>query len=156
MAVPQASLRALNPQVIEGPDGFSYFALAFPKAHQDFESFSVDHILDFCLEHGFGIVLLDPPSQEPLWVFRYGDLSSYRQYRNFEKDPADDRASENGALDDILPRVARNAMKGFLKKEAHVAQPAVALYVNPETATQPEPGVQYVSRSISRCGSLIG
>ena len=57
-AVGQASLRALNPQVIQGPDGFSYFAMAFPQPHQEFESFCVDHILEFCLEHGFGIVLL--------------------------------------------------------------------------------------------------
>jgi hypothetical protein len=136
-AVPRASLRALNPQVIEGPDGFSYFALAFPQTGQEFESFCVDHILDFCLEHGFGIVILEPPAREPLWVFRYGDLSSYKNYQRFDGDPADEPGDQQVPdvqpgypSERMLPRAARNAIRAFLKTQAGIADPAVALFVD--------------------------
>ena len=146
-AVPQASLRALHPQVIEGPDGFSYFALAFPKEGQDFESFCVDHILEFCLEHGFGIVILEPPAQEPLWVFRYGDLSSYKHYQNFDGDPEDESADHVSTpqttmvqaarqiliaspSENMLPRAARSVIRGFLKTHAAISKPAVAVFID--------------------------
>jgi hypothetical protein len=147
-AVPEASLRALNPQVIQGPDGFPYFALAMPKAGEKFESFCIAHVLDTCLNQGFGAVIFGDPAGQPLWVFKYGDLSSYQSYKRFDGDPADEPSGlSSGHHEEVvnearqvlvgspsesfLPLPARAVIRQFLSKRAGLAKPAVALVSDP-------------------------
>ena len=81
VAVPDASLAAGDPQVFAGPDGYPYFLLRMP-APGPFEPFCVTHVLDVCLENGFGIVV-SAGAPEPEWVFTYGDLWSFKETGRF-------------------------------------------------------------------------
>ena len=146
-AVPDASLRALSPQVIQGPDGFPYFALAMPKAGEPFEGFCVKHVLDACLAQGFGAAIFGEPAAPPAWVFSYGDLSSYKGYGRFEGDPADAPADlppgphvetlkegrkvfVGAPSEAFLPQAARAVLARYLKSLG-VASPGVALMFDP-------------------------
>ena len=78
----EASLAARDPQVIQGPDGFPYFALDLPPEAKEFTAFCVAHILEHCTDRGFGIVL-EPNRTPPGWVFTYGTLWSLRARGRF-------------------------------------------------------------------------
>jgi hypothetical protein len=149
-AVVDASMRAFNPQVFTGPDGFSYFALALPQAGA-FTPFCVSHILDHVLEIGDGVAVFaaaGPPS-EPQWVFTYGDLLSLSLYGDFEGDPAE-LAHEHDAValsvetvqeprqiligspsERFYPQRAVAVLERFMRERLRVAAPEVKLVDDP-------------------------
>src|SRR5579864_7360581 len=67
-AIVDASMATTPSQVIRGPDGFPYFVLNLPPVGQPFETFCLSHIVDVCLENGFGVVI-QPDANPPQWVF---------------------------------------------------------------------------------------
>src|SRR5215475_1609700 len=69
-AIVDASMATTLDQVLQGPDGFTYFVLNLPPAGQAFEPFCLSHILDVCLDRGAGIVV-QPEPHPPQWVFPY-------------------------------------------------------------------------------------
>jgi hypothetical protein len=150
-AIVDASMRASEPQVSQGPDGFPYFALGLPAAGA-FTPFCVSHILDFILENGCGVVVFGeagPPAQ-PEWVFSYGDLVSYALYRNFEGDsnelthqhtPAGlsvEKVKEPRKIligspsEQYYPARAVAALARFLHDGLGVADPEIKVVVDPD------------------------
>jgi hypothetical protein len=89
-AVPDAMLMAFEPQVSPGPDQFPYFHLAIPDPGP-LTPFCVSHVIDDALNSGFGIVIFGDSSRsnDPEWVFNYGNLLSYSLFGDFEGDPAE-------------------------------------------------------------------
>src|SRR5437899_12660080 len=82
-AIVDASMATTSDQVIQGPDGFPYFVFNLPPAGQGFEPFCISHVLDVCLENGYGVVVQPKPGP-PQWVFPYGVLWSLKAFGNFE------------------------------------------------------------------------
>ena len=139
MAVsPTASLRTLGSGIQHGPDGFPYLFLALPESDLEFDAFSVQHSLQFCLKAGCGIALFSntTEAEAPEWVFTFGSLWSYERYGNFTGDPEDgqSKASEaqvSAPSEQFLPAVARSAIKRFLKETTGIEQPRVAQVTDP-------------------------
>jgi hypothetical protein len=149
-AVDDASMSTTADQVLQGPDGFSYFVLNMPAPRRNFEPFSVSHVLDFCLENSLGIVI-DPQPEPPEWVFPFGLLWSKKQFGkfdlNFEAEP-DDAAAEIRTPEipnhlagkqavlvaqpnqSYFPAFARNAVRKFLLNQG-IQNPGVLLLSNP-------------------------
>jgi hypothetical protein len=134
-AVPDAALATGEHQVIRGPDGLPYFRLVVPKPYAEFETFSVNHVLGACLEHGFGIVVMRDGAEQPEWVFRYGELWGYREEGRFATPPEptgiDPTASVlfGSPTDAVLPPYARGVLRRVLT-EAGV-EPGVLLLTQP-------------------------
>lgn len=149
-AVVDASMRALEPQVSQGPDGFFYFSLALPQAGA-FTPFCVSHILDYVLDNGIGIAVFGSfgPSGEPEWVFTYGDVLSYALYGDFDGDPAE-RSHQHGhaglAVEKVkearkvlvgspseqyYPKRAVAALAGFMRERLKVPEPEVKVIADP-------------------------
>ncbi|HLW55164.1 MAG TPA: hypothetical protein VKW06_20210 [Candidatus Angelobacter sp.] len=137
-AVVDASMATTPQQVLRGPDGFSYFVLNIPPAGQPFETFCVSHVLDVCLDNGFGIVI-QPDANPPQWVFNYGNLWSFKSFGKFEmerpaapSEPKAPVASPQPLLVgqpslDLFPAYARKAVKAFLVAATGNADPQVLL-----------------------------
>ena len=147
--VGDASLATTPDQVLQGPDGFSYFVLNMPAPRRDFEPLSVSHVLDFCLENSLGIVI-EPQPEPPEWVIPFGLLWSKKQFGkfdlNFEAEP-DDAATEISTPEvpshlagkqavlvaqpshSYFPEYARNAVKKFLRDQG-LHDPGVLLLSN--------------------------
>jgi hypothetical protein len=130
-AVPDASLAAGDPQVIGGPDGFPYFRLRLPD-EGPFETFCVTHVLDACLENGFGIVVTAAGPQ-PEWVFTYGDLWSFASTGRFVVSTGETTTLEaprqvlvGAPSDTTLPAYARGALRRALAAQG-VTDPLVFL-----------------------------
>lgn len=154
-AVGEAGMATTADQVLQGPDGFSYFALHMPPAHRDFEPFSVSQLLDFCLENSLGIVV-EPQPEPPEWVIPYGLLWSKKVFGRFDlnidPNPGDEAATQATTPEipgdmtgkeavlvgqpnqSYFPGFARNAVKKFLLQQ-HIENPGVLLLSNP--AQQP-------------------
>jgi hypothetical protein len=81
--IADASMATTADQVLEGPDGFSYFVLNMPPPRQEFEPFSISHILDFCLENSLGVVI-EPQPEPPEWVIPFGLLWSKKEFGRFD------------------------------------------------------------------------
>jgi hypothetical protein len=124
-AVPDATLMAFDPQVSEGPDEFPYFHLAIPDPGP-VTPFCITHLLDVVLDNGYGIAIFGDStrSDDPEWVFTYGDLLSYSLYGHFDGDPAVRSSSEEKSnirhqvlvaapSEAYLPTRARKANGGF-------------------------------------------
>jgi hypothetical protein len=147
-AIVDASMASTPSQIVRGPDGFAYFVLGLPPAGQGFEPFCISHILDVCLENGFGVVI-QPDANPPHWVFPYGRLWSLRELGKFQMETprprgTDDAAANNGdeAADDssifvgqpsvgFFPAYARKVIKDFLIQKTGNADPQVMLVTNP-------------------------
>ena len=149
-AIVDASMRAFDPQVFQGPDGFPYFGLGLPQAGA-FTPFCVSHILDYVLDNGLGVAVFassGPPS-DPEWVFSYGDLLSLSLYGGFEGDPAES-AHQHGRdglstervekarkvlvaspSESFYPQRAMNALKRFMHERLRIPNPDVKLMVDP-------------------------
>lgn len=149
-AIVDASMRAFDPQVRAGPDGFFYFSLALPQAGA-FTTFCVSHILEYALDNGIGIAVFGSSglSGEPEWVFTYGDLLSYALYGDFDGDPAErGHQHEPGGLavetvkekrkilvgspsEQYYPKRAAAVLAGFMRERLHVAQPEINVIADP-------------------------
>lgn len=145
-AVVDASMGAPLVQIVNGPDGFPYFVLNLPPAGQPFEPFCISHILDKCLEKGFGVVT-QPEPPPPQWVFTYGLLWSLREFGRFMVEQEGDGPTQSGVTAPrsatghtvltgqpsaaFFPLYARNVIKQFLKEQAGISNPQVLLVNDP-------------------------
>lgn len=148
-AIVDASMSTPSNQVISGPDGFAYFVLNLPPVAQPFETFCVSHILDVCLENGFGVVI-QPDANPPQWVFPYGRLWSLKELGKLQiemppqpapttnGEPADDEDTDAGTRLFVgqpsigfFPGYARKVIKEFLVQKTGNASPQVMLVTNP-------------------------
>ncbi|HEY6359312.1 MAG TPA: hypothetical protein VIX35_13810 [Vicinamibacterales bacterium] len=151
-AIVDASMRAFDPQVSQGPDGFFYFSLALPEAGA-FTPFCVSHILDYVLDNGIGVAVFGSsgPPGEPEWVFTYGDLLSYSLYGDFDGDPAE-RGHQHGPggptvetveeerkilvgspSEQYYPKRALAALASFMRERLRVEQPEIKVIADPTT-----------------------
>jgi hypothetical protein len=152
-AIVDASMATTSDQVIKGPDGFPYFVLNLPPAGQPFEPFCISHILDVCLENGFGVVVQPEPTP-PQWVFPYGLLWSLKAFGSLEvATPAGGSSEEEPpqsgvpsgrpvSFDKVLvgqpgesffPVYARKAIKQFLTAKTGNPSPGVMLLTDPHS-----------------------
>jgi hypothetical protein len=149
-AVVDASMRAFEPQVEQGPDGFLYFSLALPEPGP-FTPFSVSHILEYVLDNGVGIAAFGPAgrSADPEWVFTYGDLLAYQLYGDFEGDPAErghqhDRSGiavetvkerrevlVGSPSEQYYPKRAVAALARFMHERLNVPEPEIKVIADP-------------------------
>ena len=121
-----AALTAPENQVVQGPDGFPYFILQFPPGGEPFPPFSVSHILEYCTEQGYGIVL-EPGSNPPGWVFSYGSLWMLQARGTLlwdgpvgasveQLEAGEQRKIISGEPDEVLvPPWARAILRGYLQ-----------------------------------------
>lgn len=152
-AIVDASMATTPQQILRGPDRFPYFVLNLPPAGEPFETFCISHILDACLDHGFGAVI-QPEPDPPQWVFTYGNLWSLKEFGKFEleqlaeegagesngvasaKPPPSDAGDPRPVLTgqpsaSFLPPYARKAIKEFLTEKTGNAGPRVLLVNDP-------------------------
>ena len=143
-AIPDATLMSFEPQVSEGPDEFSYFQLAIPDPGP-VTPFCVTHLLDVALDNGFGMAIFGDSSrsEDPEWVFTYGDLLSYSMFRSFDGDPAERVAVSGIKSDQVLvaapseehlPARARKAMGNFMRSLYQHPDPRIALVCDPQAS----------------------
>ena len=151
-AIVDASMATPPDQVLTGPDGFPYFVLNIPPASQAFEPFCISHILDVCLENGFGVVV-QPGANPPAWVFPYGRLWSLKEFGKFEveQDAQGESEKTDGTPDgtgakteggnsvlvgqpsaSFFPAYARKVIQRFLAEKAGNPDPGVLLLSNPQ------------------------
>lgn len=142
--IPAAGMAGGDPQVTSGPDGFPYFNLFLPPQGKPFEPFSIQHLLPFACEHGFGAAVLVSSPEQPDWVFSFGDLWSYKETGEFYHDPprwgappgqAEEAASLQPGVpvliaqpnQDFLPDYVRSAIAKVLRSSFGIAEPQVFL-----------------------------
>lgn len=148
-AIGQAGMVTSPEQVLEGPDGFSYFALNMPSPERSSEMISAAQVLDFCLENSLGVVV-EPLPGPPERVISFGQLWSKKQFGRFDLslDPTQDN---DGAInapgipshltgkqavlagqpnESYFPAFARNAVRKFLVDQG-IQNPGVLLLTNP-------------------------
>lgn len=70
-----AGMTTTSDQVLQGPDGFSYFVLNMPAPNRDRQPLSLAQVLDFCLKNSLGVVIESKP-QPPERVIPFGQLWS--------------------------------------------------------------------------------
>ncbi len=140
----EASFASPPQQLLDGPDGFPYFALMTPPTATPFTAFSVAHVLEHCTSKGCGIVI-NPAAQPPSWVFSYGDLWSLRAYGRLDGDPSDELPlGQSGAQpapageilvgapsEAFLPTWARAVLRSYLQQAVGLADPRVCLVIHP-------------------------
>jgi hypothetical protein len=151
-AIVDASMATTSTQLIQGPDGFSYFVLNLPPVRRHFEPFCISHILDVCLENGHGVVI-QPEPNPPQWVFPYGVLWSLKAFGSFDGPeplgPGESEAlKENSSAakpgsggpvlvaqpgEAFFPAYARKVIKEFLKAKTGNAAPDVLLVTDPRS-----------------------
>lgn len=149
-AVVDASLRAFEPQVSQGPDGFPYFGLGMPEPGA-FTPFCISHILDAVLKNGFGVAVFGVagPGGEPEWVFPYGDLLAFSLYGDFDGDPVElkhEHASGGLSVEKVVeprkvlvgspseqyyPARARRALERFMRERLRIEKPQIKVIVDP-------------------------
>lgn len=134
-AVDDAALVVPDPQVIQGPDSLSYFALRTPEPEEEFSPVSLRDVLDHCLEQGHGLVL-NPQLNPPSWVFTFGMLWSRKDYGTFDTssraqtEPEDPEATQIEVAmpsEDLFPPYARNAVRRFFLEKLSIEEPKVML-----------------------------
>jgi hypothetical protein len=149
-AVADASMATSHDQILQGPDGFSYFVLNMPPPRREVEPFSVSRVLDFCLENSLGIAI-EPEPGPPEWVFPFGQLWSKKEFGKFDLNlepqpgselpemPAPEKPSHLEGKPAVLvgqpstiyfPGYARKAVKQFLLRQG-VTNPSVLMVSNP-------------------------
>jgi hypothetical protein len=118
-AVPDATLITFESQVARGPDSFPYFQLAMPEPGP-ITPFCITHILDDCLDNGFGVVVFGDAARSgnPEWVFSYGDLLSHWMSGEFYRAPAEGGGEPGKMLvaapsEELYPARARKALGEF-------------------------------------------
>jgi len=127
--VAEASFARGKPQIIQGPDGFSYFQLETPMPNKPFQCYVISHLIsDFILERGIGIVI-NAGAGQPDWVFSYGSLVNFASRGEFYTAgtslqlPKVETIGENEAVligqpsEAFLPAAARGILRQFLEQQ---------------------------------------
>jgi hypothetical protein len=147
----EAGMTTTSDQILQGPDGFSYFVLNMPAPQREFQPLSLAQVLDFCLENSLGIVI-EPQPEPPEWVIPFGQLWSKKEFGRFdldlEADPATPTpnkvrtpevpshlAGKRAVLvgqpnQYYFPAFARSAIRKFLTSQRYNS-PGVLLLSNP-------------------------
>ena len=150
-AIGDAGMVTTPEQVLQGPDGFSYFVLNMPSPAGSFEPVSAAQVLEFCLENSLGMVV-EPLPGPPEWVISFGQLWSKKQFGSFdvtlEPDPDDHAGTElnppeipshlsgkqvvlaGQPNESYFPAFARSAVRKFLVNQG-IENPGVLLLSNP-------------------------
>jgi len=142
--VADAGFRCGEPQVIQGPDGFSYFILHLPNQYQPFQAFVIRRMKDdFLLEAGFGIVI-NPRGAYADWVFSYGDIVNLQVNGEFYTSlNMPEHSDEEFLMGDVstieisekyLPKQTRKVIKDFLGSQGIKDPKALLLTKNIEGA----------------------
>ena len=138
-ALPTASFRCGEPQVIAGPDGFPYFQVLMPEPNVGFQCFVIEKMKDdFLLENGFGVVL-NPQDGRPDWVLTAGDILNYHlngtfystvhefaEHTHDEVVDQDEEVMVAQPSEFILPTSTRTLLKRLFEANG-IAQPKVLL-----------------------------
>ncbi len=145
--IAQASFRCGEPQVMIGPDGFSYFQLFLPEPNQHFQCFVIENMKDdFLLSLGLGVVI-NPRENGADWVLTYGDIVNYHLNKTFYTPLKTSSLKENDKLIDkekvllaqpsssFLPIQARQVIAKFLKNH-RVKNPKILLLTRWNEATK--------------------
>lgn len=149
--IADAGMTTTPDQILQGPDGFSYFVLNMPAPNRDFQPLSLAQVLDFCLENSLGVVI-EPHPVPPEWVIPFGQLWSKKELGRFDLNLEPDAGSETAAEvrspevpshlagkpavlvgqpnQYYFPGFARNAVKKFLLSQGYET-PGVLLLSNP-------------------------
>lgn len=160
-AIGNAGMVTTPEQVLQGPDGFSYFVLNMPSPERSFELLSATQVLEFCLEHSLGVVI-EPFPEPPEWVISFGQLWSKKQFGRFEvtlePDPGNDAGTQLNSPEipshlagkqvvlagqpneSYFPAFARNAVRKFLLDQG-IENPGTLLLSNP--AEQPQEAIVF-------------
>ncbi|MEO6637529.1 MAG: hypothetical protein ABIN25_04590 [Ginsengibacter sp.] len=143
--VATASFQCSTPQVLTGPDGFSYFILKTPELNKPFESFCLKNMTeDFLLNNGWGVVFNPAADGAAEYVFTYGSIVNYHLNREFWS-ATQETETENIAFEknvgvikkaekvfvaqpseSYLPNATRHALKIFLQSKG-IKTPKVML-----------------------------
>ena len=148
LAVPDAPLFVLAPQVAIGPDHFPYFQLALSTDQESVQPATLREVLPQCLKNGIGVVLnhTDKTDERPAWVFSLGNLVSLAYYQRFDGDPVDiddlqrppppnnpePKILVGSPDDDLLPDACRNALRKFLVNVIGWKNPRILLVISPD------------------------
>jgi hypothetical protein len=146
-----AGMTTTSDQILQGPDGFSYFVLNMPTPKREFHPLSLVQVLDFCLENSLGVVI-EPQPEPPEWVIPFGQLWSKKEFGRFdlnlEPDPESEMATKVRAPEVpshlagkqavlvgqpnqyYFPVLARDAVRKFLTSQGYQS-PRVLLLSNP-------------------------
>ena len=81
--IDDAGMTTTSDQILQGPDGFSYFVLNMPAPGREFQPLSLAQVLEFCLENSLGIVV-EPQPEPPEWVIPFGQLWSKKEFGRFD------------------------------------------------------------------------
>lgn len=149
ISVPQSIFEINTSHVIHGPDGFSYmdFKLIEPKEYATLpeNTSSIAHLkeVSFLLKHGLGLSIRNHNSQvetdNPEWVFSYGDLVQFALTGSFEPKKAPElpqgqayiKAGEEMSVgqpsEAYLPAVAGGFIRDFVKQNSNIKEPKVLL-----------------------------
>lgn len=149
--IDDAGMTTTSDQILQGPDGFSYFVLNMPAPGGEFQPLSLAQVLEFCLENSLGIVV-EPQPEPPEWVIPFGRLWSKKEFGRFdltlEPDPESATAAAVRAPEIpthlagkqavlvgqpnqyYFPAFARAAVKQFLQSQGY-STPGVLLLSNP-------------------------
>jgi hypothetical protein len=160
-ALGDAGMVTTPEQVLQGPDGFSYFVLNMPSPERSTELLSAAQVLEFCLENSLGLVI-EPLPGPPERVISFGQLWSKKQFGRFdvslEPDLGDNAATEiNGPEipshlagkqvvlagqpnESYFPAFARNAVRKFLVDQG-IENVGALLLSNP--AEQPQEAIVF-------------
>ncbi|MCS7033971.1 MAG: hypothetical protein NZ561_08240 [Phycisphaerae bacterium] len=139
-AVPTAAFAMREgEEVFTGPDGFPYLRLSIPPLDTEFRAFSIRHLLERALESGVGAAIFPEDQSQPLWVFTYGNLLSYRICRQFDArspqppptvPPDQQQVMISQPSEEFLPTVARKVIRKYLSLNG-VGLPAMFLLNDP-------------------------
>src|SRR5690606_2662464 len=127
--VAEASFACGNPQIIQGPDGFTYFQLETPMPNKPFQCYVSSHMIpDFILERGIGIVI-NANTGQPDWVFSYGSLVNFASRGEFYTTgtslqlPKEETIGEHEDVligrpsEAFLPAAARTILRQFIEQQ---------------------------------------
>ncbi|RYZ47903.1 MAG: hypothetical protein EOP49_20040 [Sphingobacteriales bacterium] len=138
-ALPTASFRCGDPQVITGPDGYPYFQLLLPEPGVEFQCYVIQNITPaFLLENGLGVVI-NPSEKGADWVLSYGDIVNYyltgsfytrdhefAKGRGSEVIEAEEQVMVAQPSDSMLPQQTRTVLREYLKGNG-IPEPKVLL-----------------------------
>ncbi len=149
--VADASFRCGDPQLIKGPDGFSYFNLLLPEPNQDFQCYVIKHIAPWLTENGIGVVF-DATQNEAEWIFSSGDILDYVLNGKFSAE-VEPSTVENGSSEFVeeklevlvgqpsekyLPQKTRALLKAFLEAQGYQEPKILIMYRKNEKAISQE------------------
>jgi hypothetical protein len=117
-----------------------------PEPNSEFECFSVQHVLPFLVENGYGVAV-NPTESGADWIFSYGDIWNFWKTGAFYSDTLSKSAEKNVDQDvnanrevllaqpseDFLPPEVRKVISEVLSNSFKIPCPSVFLIIDPST-----------------------